>query len=228
MFPCNYADSSHRTFVDNGSILTFYWRPRDGRARLLFTAIDLRGQETYYCTPLNCLRAIRDDSILQLCMARSHEDRGFWPWAELKFIYHERMVLFYSTFIALKRQDLASVPETLIEDPRDMGEDTLFSGMIHDRDIYHALYLLRDPSSDVLRLEARSYRGDKVEGPIWVAFLSKYRDDKDRDFFDLEGDGIVSMICPKPRPYFFVQEYSLPCMSNGDFALQFSKGDGEC
>jgi hypothetical protein len=225
--PHSHADPSHRTFVDNGSILTFYWRPRDGRARLLFTAIDSRGQETFYCTPLNCLRAIRDDSILQLCMARSHEDRAFWPWADLKFIYHERMVLFYSTFVALKRQDLAIVPEPLIEDPRDMEEEVLFSGITRDREMYHALRMLRDPGSGVLRLEARSYRGDKEEVPIWTAFLSKYRDARDRDIFNLEGNGIVSMICPKPKPYIFVQEYGIPCMSNGDFALQFSKRDGE-
>jgi hypothetical protein len=159
-------------------------------------------------------------------MARRHEDRAFWPWAELKFIYHERMVLFYSSFVALKRQDLASVPEPLIEDPRDMEEDTLFSGIIRDREMFHALRLLRDSGSGVLRLEARSYRGDKEEVPIWTAFLSKYRDDRDRDIFNLEGNGIVSMICPKPKPYIFVQEYGLPCMSNGDFALQFSKRDG--
>jgi hypothetical protein len=160
-------------------------------------------------------------------MARRHEDRAFWPWADLKFIYHERMVLFYSTFVALKRQDLAIVPEPLIEDPRDMEEEVLFSGITRDREMYHALRLLRDPGSGVLRLEARSYRGDKEEVPIWTAFLSKYRDARDRDIFNLEGNGIVSMICPKPKPYIFVQEYGIPCMSNGDFALQFSKRDGE-
>jgi hypothetical protein len=160
-------------------------------------------------------------------MARKYEDRVFWPWADLKFICHERMVLFYSTFVALKRQDLTSVPKALIEDPRDMEEDMLFSGIICDRDMYHTLLLLQDPSSEVLRLEARPCRGDKEEVPIWVAFLSKYRDDRDRDIFNLEGGGLVSMICPKPKPYIFVQDYVLPCMSNGEFALQFSKRDGE-
>jgi hypothetical protein len=160
-------------------------------------------------------------------MARNLSNLAFWPWAELKFIYHERMVLFYSTFVALKRQDLALVPEPLIEDPRDMEEATLFSGVIRDREMFHALRLLRDSGSGVLRLEARSYRGDKEEVPIWTAFLSKYRDERDRDVFCLEGGGVVSMICPKPKPYIFVQEYGLPCLSSGDFALQFLERDGE-
>lgn len=160
-------------------------------------------------------------------MASSQDDQLFWTWAELKFVYHERMVLFYSTFVALKRQDLAGVPTPLIEDPRDMEEELLFSGVIRDRDMSHVLRLLQDRGSRVLRLEARSYRGDREEVPIWTAFLSKYRDDRDRDIFGLEGNGVVSMICPKPKPYIFVPEYGLPLMSTGDFALQFVKRDGE-
>jgi hypothetical protein len=160
-------------------------------------------------------------------MPVANEDGTYTAWAQLQFVYHERMVLFYSTFVALKRQDPTIVPEPLIEDPRDMEEEVLFSGVIRDREIYHALRLLGDPGSGVLRLEARSYRGDKEEVPIWTALLSKYRDARDRDIFNLEGNGLVSMICPKPKPYIFVQEYGIPCMSDGDFALQFSKRDGE-
>lgn len=217
----------HRHFVDTSSVLTFYWRPRDGRARLLFTAVNQWGQETFYCTPLTRLRGFREDSILRLCMASSSDDQLFWTWAELKFIYHERMVLFYSTFVALKRQDPYGLPEPLIEDPRDMEEELLFSGDIRDGSMQHVLRLLEDPGSRVLRLEARSYRGDKKEVPIWTAFLTKYRDGRDRDIFNIERGGIVSMICPKPKPFIFVPEYGLPCMSNGDFALQFTKRDGE-
>ena len=57
------------------------------------------------------------------------------------------MVLFYSTFIALKRQDSAGstgLPTALIEDPRDMEEELLFSGTIHDREMFHVLRLLQD------------------------------------------------------------------------------------
>lgn len=164
-------------------------------------------------------------------MASSSDDHPFWTWAELKFIYHERMVLFYSTFVALKRQDAAGstgLPTALIEDPRDMEEELLFSGTIRDRDMFHVLRLLQDRGSGVLRLEARSYRGDRDEVPIWTAFLTKYiREHRDRDFFSLEGRGVVSMICPKPKPYVFVPEYGLPLMSDGNFALQFVKRDGE-
>lgn len=140
------------------------------------------------------------------------------------------MVLFYSTFVALKRQDSAaagSLPTALIEDPRDMEEELLFSGVIRDRDMFHVLRLLQDLGSGVLRLEARSYRGDKDEVPIWTAFLTKYKDNRDRDIFNLESRGVVSMICPKPKPYIFVPEYGLPLMSDGNFALQFVRRDGE-
>jgi hypothetical protein len=217
-------------FSDNNSILTFYWRPQTGRARLLFTSTNAWGQELHYCNPLTRLRAFRDGSILKLCMASSSDDHLFWTWAELKFIYHERMVLFYSTFVALKRQDSAaagSLPTALIEDPRDMEEELLFSGVIRDRDMFHVLRLLQDLGSGVLRLEARSYRGDKDEVPIWTAFLTKYKDNRDRDIFNLESRGVVSMICPKPKPYIFVPEYGLPLMSDGNFALQFVRRDGK-
>jgi hypothetical protein len=160
-------------------------------------------------------------------MASSSDAHLFWTWAELKFIYHERMVLFYSTFVALKRQDATGLPTALIEDPRDMDEKLLFSGVIRDREMFHDLRLLQDRGSGVLRLEARSHRGDRDEVPIWTAFLTKYRDEKDRDIFGLEGRGVVSMICPKPKPYLFVPEYGLPLMSDGNFALQFVERDGK-
>lgn len=160
-------------------------------------------------------------------MASSSDDHLFWTWAELKFIYHERMILFYSTFVALKRQDSAGLPVALIEDPRDMEEELLFSGVIRDREMYHVLRLQQDRGSRVVRLEARSYRGDRDEVPIWTTFLTKYKDEGDRDIFNLESHGVVSMICPKPKPYIFVPEYGLPMMSNGDLALQFVDRDGE-
>jgi hypothetical protein len=160
-------------------------------------------------------------------MASSQDDSLFRTWAELKFVYHERMVLFYSTFVALKRQDSTPLPGPLIEDPRDMGEELLFGGVIRDGAMAHDLRLLQDHGSRVLRLEARAHRGEREEVPIWTAFLSKYRDEQDRDIFNLEGNGVVSMICPKPKPYIFVPEYGLPLMSNGDFALQFRKREGE-
>jgi hypothetical protein len=160
-------------------------------------------------------------------MPVANKDGNFTAWAQLQFLHHEHMVLFYSTFVALKRQDPTSVPAPLIDDPLDMAEDLLFSGIIRDQDMNHALRLLQDRDSRVLRLEARPHRGDKKEVPIWTAFLSKYRDSGDRDIFNLEDDGSVSMIFPKPAPYIFVQEYGLPCMPSGDFLLRFPVKNGE-
>ena len=208
-------------------MVIFYWRPHDSRARILFTGRDSYGQELLYCTPLNCLRIFRKDSMLQLCHASSQEDDLFWNWAELKFVYHERMVLFYSTFVAMKRQDSQAVPEPLIEDPRDMEEEVLFSGVIRDDGKSHGLRLLRDRGSRVLRLEARPYRGLREEVPIWTAFLTKYREGGDRDIFFMERHGIVSMICPKPKPYVFLSGYGIPLMQNGDLALHFAVREGE-
>lgn len=52
---------------------------------------------------------------------------------------------------------------------------------------------LGNRGSCVLRLEARSYRGDRDEVPIWTAFLTKYKDNGDRDIVNLESRGVVSM-----------------------------------
>lgn len=213
--------------MDNESVITFYWRPRDNRSRILFTAVDHRGRETFYCTPLTRLRAFREDSVLKLCTASSSNEHFFWTWADLQFTHHELMVLIYSTFVALKRQDHRRLPEALMENPRDMAEESLFSGLLDDHGMQHVLRLLEDPSSRVLRLEARSYRGNKEEVPIWTVFLTKYRETHDRDIFNIEGGGIVSMISTNPKPFLFMPEYGLPCMSNGDFALQFTKREGE-
>jgi hypothetical protein len=160
-------------------------------------------------------------------MVDNSDDHFFWTWAELKFTHHERMVLFYCTFVALKRQDSASLPTALIEHPGDMEEEVLFSGIIRDRNMFHALRLLQDRGSGVLRLEARPHRGVMEEVPIWTAFLATYKDNGDRDVLNLESRGVVSMICPKPSPYVFVAEYELPLMPDGNFALQFVERDGE-
>jgi len=158
--------------------------------------------------------------------SRSDEDL-FLTWAELKFTHHERMVLFYSTFVALKRQDPAGLHRALIDDPRDMEEEGLFGGIVRDRDMLHGLRLLQDRGSGVIRLEARPYRGDKDGVPIWTAFLTKYKEGRDIDFFALEGRGLVSMACPRPKPFIFVSKYALPLTSDGEIALQFVERNGE-
>lgn len=208
---------------------TFYLRPEDRRARILFAETDSRNRETLFCVPLNTLRVIRNRSILQLCRA-SDRDGSLRPWAKLKFIYYERMVLFYSTLVALKRQDWKETPFELLEEPRDMDDEELFGGVIRaGNGMLHALRLFRCHGSGAVRLEARPFEGDMEEVPIWTAFLTKYVNQRDQDFLALESQSVVTMCRPRPEPFVFVNGYRLPLTPDGyHYTLRFDSKQGEC
>jgi hypothetical protein len=169
---------------------------------------------------------IRNRSILDLVRARDR-DGTFKCWARLKFIHHERLVLFYSTFIALKRQDFNETPEPLIDNPAEkQGETEHYGGIIRDNRKLHALRLFECPGSGAFRLEARPYRGGREEVPIWTAFLTKYLEKGD-PIFDLQPDNVtVIMSGLKPAPFMFVPEYRLPQTRHGDYMLRFDSKDG--
>jgi hypothetical protein len=217
----------HSTFIDNDSTVAFYYRPHDQRARMLFSSVDSRGRENIHSVPLTSLTVIRDHSILTLCRASSR-DGALKRWANLKFIHYERLVLFYSTFIALKRQDLNETPELLIDNPAEkQGETEHYGGVIRDNHKLHALRLFECPGSGAFRLEARPYRGGRDEVPIWTAFLTKYLQQCD-PIFSLEADKVtVTMIRLRPAPFVFVSEYRLPQTQDGDYVLRFDNRDGE-
>jgi hypothetical protein len=194
---------------------------------MLFSSVDDRGRENIHSVPLTSLTVIRDRSILQLFRASSR-DGALKRWANLKFIHYERMVLFYSTFIALKRQDLNETPELLIDSPAEtQGEEEHYGGVIRDGRKRHALRLFECPGSGAFRLEARPYRGDREEVPIWTAFLTKYLQQKDTIFFLEEDKVTVTMIGLKPAPFVFVSEYTLPRTQDGDYVLRFNSREGE-
>lgn len=197
--------------------------------RILFTALDDRNRELYYCVPLTSLKAVRDGSILQLCRSSSR-DGSFWLWARLKFVHYERLVLFYSTFVALKRQDNQETHPQLLEEPRDMDDEEHFGGVIRaGQGMLHALRLFECRGSKAVRLEVRPYRSSREEVPIWTAFLTKYVIQRDQYFFDLESDRRVIMTRPRPEPFLFLSGYALPQARNGsDFLLTFDTKDGEC
>ena len=133
------SDYLNSTFIDTDSTVTFYYRPHDQRARMLFSSVDSRGRENIHSVPLTSLTVIRDHSILQLCRASSRGG-ALKLWANLKFIHYERMVLFYSTFIALKRQDHNETPGPLIDSPAEtQGEQEHYGGVIRDGRQRHAL-----------------------------------------------------------------------------------------
>lgn len=219
-----------RQFNDTDTLISLYWRPHDGRTRILISTIDERGRENLYCLPLTSLIALRERSLLKLCQA-SRRDGELVCWAKLRFIHYERMVLFYSTFVALKCQDPRETPWQLLESPGDLKEVQLYGGVIRDGDMLHALRLYQESNagaSGVYRLEAAPLRGNNTGIPIWTAFVTKYVETRDQDFFVLErNSAVVTMCCPKPMPFVFCSNYSLQMTRGGEYVLEFESRGGE-
>lgn len=208
--------------------LRLYWRPSDFRARILIMTIDVHGRHLLFSQPLTNLKIIRQGSSLQLCRA----PRGggqYALWARLNFIFHERMVLFYSTFVAMKRQDQRGVAHRDLMDVFELisetgGEQELFAGQMKHGDMVHALRLFRDRASGAVRLEASPLRGSKKDVPIWTAFLTKYAHDPDHANY--EGNKVVSFAAIRPPPYVFLLRYEPPRNSAGNYVLPFTTDDG--
>ena len=134
------------------------------------------------------------------------------------------MILFYSTFVAMKHQDdREPLPPALVEE-LNISEFEEFGGVIRHGDMQHALRIFTDVSSGVVRLEASPRRGPKQDVPIWTAFITRYAHDP--DWLALENGGVVSMIALKPPPYVFVAGFSLPRNRRGEYLLQFDTTKG--
>lgn len=208
-----------------------YWRPRDSRARILIMTKDSHGRQLSYCTLLTSLKVIRNKSTLQLCRLR--RDGTFDPWAILNFILHERLVLFYSTFVAMKRQDSKPVAHDSLLDkcelegmPRGSQEELFYASTVQDEGMVHKLRLYHDHGSGVLRLEASAFRGPMENVPLWIAFVTSYADKGDVDWAHYEGKGIVSLAALKPPPYVFLSGYQPPRDRDGMYILQFTSDKG--
>lgn len=204
------------------ALLRLYFRPADSRCRIWISTKDSTLRESQYCTPLNNLKIIRNASTLQLCRAKG--EGSYSLWARLNFYRYERMVLFYCTFVAMKRQDSRPVPHDDLMDDFELeegenGEIQEFGGKIVDGDLQHALRLYRDRSSGVVRLEASALRGPMQDVPLWTAFVTRYS--RDPDWPQLEGDGIVSCAAMRPPPYVFLSGYEPPRDNQGQIVLQF-------
>ncbi|TKA70603.1 hypothetical protein B0A55_06711 [Friedmanniomyces simplex] len=201
-----------------------YWRPADNRTRVLIMTKASNGLDRHYCVPLVSLKIVRDRSCLKLCRAR--QDGRYDLWAKLNFATYERMVLFYCTFVAMKRQDERGVPHPVLLDSFELdtsdgqGERELFAGVIEHGDMRHALRLFRDRASGGVRLEASAKRGPMQDVPIWTAFVTKYVGD--RDWPQYERDGVVSLAAIRPPPYVFLPRYE-PARNRADeYVLQFT------
>ncbi|EME76938.1 uncharacterized protein MYCFIDRAFT_61236 [Pseudocercospora fijiensis CIRAD86] len=207
-----------------------YWRPNDFRARLLILSQTSSGTQQHCCQPLTALKIIRRASTLQLCQASKSSTR-YKLWARLNFLLHERMVLFYSTLIAMKHQDKRGIPHTSLSDAFELetsdGEIVFFAGEIQHNDMLHALRIFRDRGSGVVRLEVSALRGPRKHVPIWTAFVTKYSDAGDPDWCQWEGNGIVSLAAIKPAPpYVFISRYEPP-KHGRNWILPFTTDEGE-
>lgn len=209
-------------FDDETAWVRLYHRSSDGRARLLF----LSNRTTFHCIPLTQLTAIRGRSELQLCRMRSNGNLELW--ALLNFASFERLALFYSTFVAMKRQDTGdTIDPRMFEDLNQLHETKHFHGRIRDGAMVHGLRLLEDKPSGVFRLEATPLRGSMANVPLWTAFITKYKRRGDEDWANLvrRGGSEVVLAALKPKPYVFLDGYSPPRRGH-DWLLDFVEPEG--
>ncbi len=146
------------------------------------------------------------------------------------------MVLFYCTFVAMKRQDSQEVehPDLLDEFELEISESgtreeqLLHASKVLDEQLVHNLRLYQDRSSGVLRLEASASRGAMENVPLWTAFVNRYSRAGDIHWAHYEGRGLVSLVDIRPPPYIFIRGYALPRNRNGEYLLQFTRDSGTC
>ncbi|KAF2843271.1 hypothetical protein M501DRAFT_1012628 [Patellaria atrata CBS 101060] len=176
-----------------------------------------------FCIPLTALKVQREGACLKLC--RVNRDSGKLDlWANLKFPLYERMVLFYSAFIAMKHQDLAPVA-TGLEDWFQQGEREMeqeeFGGKIEDDDLLLAFRIWRDRDSGCVRFETTPFRGRMKKIPIWTAFVTQYIGI--RSWIERVDSKRVQL--RELHPYIFCDNYKPPRNISGFFELNFKTRD---
>jgi hypothetical protein len=192
-----------------------YCRSEDNRARILFLAMDPEGRRMRYQIPITALALRRAGPCLQLCRA-NRRDGQLDLWARLRFPLYERMVLFYCTAVAMKRQDQTVVAEGLVDffDP----ENIVFSGEITDNRYLHAFRIYFDEDSGCVRFEATARRGPMNTTPIWTAFVTQYIGR--RDWMKRVSPDTIQF--EKLHPYMFCDSYRLPKGPTGKYRLTFT------
>jgi len=139
-------------------------------------------------------------------------------WVALFFKSWEKMVLFHSTFVALK----ARCPLTRGLKPEEYvlgGERKLFQAHIKDDGFDHALTCYEDKSCHGLRLHAVAWQGELKYCPIWTAFIT-YQSTSPR-WLKRTTSHRVRLLDLKP--YVFCDEYKWKHQrkSNGEFEIYF-------
>lgn len=194
-----------------------YWRTEDNRARILFLTKDASGHRMRYCLPLTGLKVLRTESCLQLCRI-NRKDGQLDLWARLRFSLHERMVLFYCTAVAMKRQDEYGIGEGL-EDFFDPGEKMEFCCEITDTVYRHTFRVFRDKDSGCVRFEATARRGPLKSVPIWTAFVTQYIGHRGW----MRRVGAATIQFRELHPYVFCDGYKLPKGPTHKYQLTFSQ-----
>jgi hypothetical protein len=196
-----------------------YWRPTDHRSRILFLTQE-KGIRYRFCIPLTALKVIRTESTLQLCRV-NRADGELDLWANLKFTCYERMVLFYCTVVAMKRQDWIPAPQGL-QDFFQPGEKEEFGGEIEDDRFLHAFRIFKDKDSGCVRFEATARRGPMTKCPIWTAFVTSYIGSK--TWMRRVSDRTVQL--RELKPYVFCDNYRPNKGPTGKFELKFTSRSG--
>lgn len=222
-----YQQAVQMAFDEDRLWVRLYYRSADARSIILVMTQDAYGQPLRYSEKLTKLKIVREGSLLKLCKVR-HGSERHTMWARLNFILHERMVLFYNTFLAMKHQDQGGIAHRILVEHFQLecegGEKTLFAGEIRHGEMRHALRIIRDSASRVVRIEASALRGPRKDVPIWTAFVTRYAYDPDWPAY--EGGRNVSVASFNPEPSVFISGYQPPVNRQGDPLLPFATSQG--
>lgn len=144
------------------------------------------------------------------------------------------MVLFYCTFVAMKRQDSRGLDHVDLLDefelegkPEDPYEEPLFGSIVKDGRMQHNLRLYQDGASGVVRLEASAHSGPMENVPLWTAFVTRYAKQGDIAWASYVGDGIVNLAAIRPPPYVFLGSYGPPKNNLDEYLLHFISDRGK-
>lgn len=206
-------------FETTDVLIRLYWKPSDHRVRILFLTMEA-GIRYRYCMPLTSLKILRTESTLQLCRV-NQADGKLDLWANLKFTCYERMVLFFCTAVAMKRQDWVQSPQGL-QDFFQPGEEEEFGGEIEDDHYLHEFRIFRDKDSGGVRFEASARRGPMRQCPIWTAFVTSYIGS--RSWMKRVSANIVQL--RDLKPYIFCSNYTPRRGATGKFELKFTTVEG--
>ena len=130
--------------------------PHDSQARICCSDIRIAEDPKESCVPLKTLRVQRQDSCLEFHYVDTDGNRA-GLYLRLQFLSYEKLILLYCTFLSLKASDRGYLGTV---DHRIHGEELLFGGKIVDDGYEHALWLLQDQDTGVVRLEASIPTGE--------------------------------------------------------------------